>query len=114
MEGMLLFSAIHSKGSSIHRLKLDMQGHELTLFNNIAGLLGDTNLVTHIMAECFCPNPNSGNQIYQVDNSCDAISQLLRGAGYETRWACPNREWGDVYAYKKGIATDFLPGSDFA
>jgi hypothetical protein len=112
LEAMLLFSAIQKKQSTIHRLKLDMQGHELTTLQNIQGLLRDTNLVTHIMSECFCPNPN-GLQIYQVDNSCKTISEVLQGAGYATKWGCPNNEWGDVYAYKKGVATDFLPDSDF-
>ena len=75
LEAMLLFSAIHEKQTTIHRLKMDMQGHELGAFRNIQGPLRDTNLVTHIKAECFCANEN-GKQIYNVDNSCDKISKV--------------------------------------
>jgi FkbM family methyltransferase len=114
LEAMLLFSAIHEKQSTIHRLKLDMQGHELSTLRNIQGLLRDTNLVTHIMAECFCPNQD-GKQIYEVDNSCEKISDVLQGAGYNTKWSnCPmGAEWGDIQAYKKGSAYDFLPEREF-
>jgi FkbM family methyltransferase len=113
MEAMLLFSAIHEKQSTIHILKLDMQGHELVTLRNIQDLLRDTNLVNHIMAECFCPNEN-GKQIYEVDNSCEKISDVLLLAGYETKWNCAQVEWGDIIAYKKDAVSDFLPESEFA
>jgi FkbM family methyltransferase len=114
IEAMVLFSAIHKKQSTIHILKLDMQGHELLALRNVQDLLRDTNLVTHIMAECFCPNKN-GKQIYDVDNSCEKIADVLHDAGYDTKWSsCDNREWGDIIAYKKDVATDFLPQSEFA
>ena len=112
LEGLILFKAIQKVGSTIYRLKLDMQGHELSLLRNIQTLLKkETNLVTHIMAECFLPKQDgSEKQIYQVDNSCQHIAEVLQAAGYETqfRQAGRNREWTDIYAYNKNVADGFL------
>ena len=108
LEAMVLFTAIHEKKSTIHRLKMDMQGYELAALSNIKVLLKDTNLVTHIMAECHCPD-KEGRQVYQVENSCVKVSELLQEAGYETKWECDQVEWSDCFAYKRGVATDFLP-----
>jgi len=69
--------------------------------------------VTHVKAECFIPN-SEGKQIYQVDNSCEKIAQVLREAGYGTKVQATNREWGGVLAYKKILATDLLTEADFA
>ena len=106
LEANILFAAIHRKHTQIHRLKLDMQGYELTALRNIQTLLRDTNLIVHVMAECFTPN-EAGLQIYQVDNSCDEISTVLQTAGYVTQIKNSNREWGDVVAYKMGEAVNF-------
>ncbi len=106
LEADILFTAIRRKNTQIHRLKLDMQGYELTVLRNIQNLLQDTELVVHIMAECFIPD-NAGLQIYQVENSCDEISSVLQTAGYETRIVRQSREFADVFAYKKGVAESF-------
>jgi hypothetical protein len=57
------------------------------------------------MAECFNPN-EAGLQIYEVDNSCEKISRLLKDVGYVTK-TVTGAEWGDVIAYKVGVAKDF-------
>lgn len=113
LEARILFDAISQKKSTIHRLKLDMQGYELMTLKNILPLLQESDFVTHIKAECFKPNKD-GVQIYQVDNSCESIATLLQTAGYETRIARGYDEWSDVTAYKKGMTTTFLPQSSFA
>ena len=113
LEALTLFSAIHEKGSRINRLKLDLQGHELRVIQNIQSLLRDTNLVTHIMAECFFSN-DEGKQIYHVENSCLEASKALLAAGYETRVVKTNTEWGDLFAFKRGLASDFLVEEDFS
>ncbi|KAL3774294.1 hypothetical protein ACHAW5_006969 [Stephanodiscus triporus] len=112
LEAVVLFTAIHRANTQIHRLKLDMQGHELTTLKNIKSLLRESNLVVHVKSECFCPNEN-GLQIYQIDNSCENISVVLQDAGYATKWKCSAKEWSDVIAYKKGVGTDFLPDKAF-
>ena len=56
LEANILFTAIHRKSTQIHRLKLDLQGYELTVLRNIQTILRDTKLVVHVMAECFNPN----------------------------------------------------------
>ena len=106
LEADILFTAIHRKNTQIHRLKLDLQGYELTVLRNSQTLLRDTELVVHIMAECFYPNKD-GLQIYQVDNSCDEISAVLQTAGYVTYFKNNTRNGGDVIAYKKGVAENF-------
>jgi hypothetical protein len=109
MEAAVLLSAIASKNTTVHRLKLDMQGFELTVLKNIASLLSgdDSNLVIHVMAECFYPDEN-GLQIYTIDNSCEKIAALLTDAGYVTKdRGSSSKEYSDVVAYKKGMATDF-------
>lgn len=113
LEAKVLFGAIHERHSTIYRLKLDMQGYELTTLLNIKSLL-EGHFVTHIFAECFIPNKN-GIQIYQVDNDCQSIARLLQSVGYETRVAkvVEGKEWSDVIAYKRGMATDFLPLASF-
>jgi hypothetical protein len=58
------------------------------------------------MAECFNPN-EAGLQIYEVDNSCEKISTLLEDVGYVTKTSAQSAEYGDVIAYKVGVATDF-------
>jgi len=105
LEATILFTAIHRKGTQIHRLKLDLQGYELSVLRNIQTMLRDTELIVHIMAECFNPN-EAGLQIYEVDNSCEKISRLLEDVGYVTKTAT-GAEWGDVIAYKVGVAKDF-------
>ena len=55
----------------------------MTVLWNIQTLLRDTEIVVHVMAECFAPN-KAGLKIYQVENSCDEISAVLQTAGYET------------------------------
>jgi FkbM family methyltransferase len=112
LEAVVLFTAIHRANTHIHRLKLDMQGHELTTLKNIKSLLRVSNLVVHVKSECFCPNKN-GLQIYQIDNSCENMSVVLQDAGYATKWECSASEWSDVIAYKKGVGTDFLSVEDF-
>jgi len=106
LEADILFTAIHRKNTQIHRLKLDLQGYELTVLRNVQTLLRDTEVVVHIMAECFFPN-KAGVQIYQVDNSCDKISAVLQTAGYKTRINKQTPEHGDVFAYKNGLAENF-------
>lgn len=108
MEATVLLSAIASKNTTVHRLKLDMQGFELTVLKNIAPLLsGDSNLVVHVMAECFYPDEN-GLQIYTIDNSCEKIADLLTDAGYVTKdRGSSSKDYSDVVAYKKGMATAF-------
>ena len=106
LEAHILFTAIHSKSTQIVRLKLDLQGYELTVLWNIQTMLRDTELVVHVMAECF--NPNEARlQIYEVDNSCEKISTLLKDVGYVTKIVGASAEWGDVIAFKVGVATDF-------
>jgi len=83
LEARILFEAIRQKKSSIYRLKMDMQGYELSTLKNLFPLLQERNFVTHIFAECFKPNKDDV-QIYQVDNSCESIASLLQTAGYET------------------------------
>lgn len=108
MEAAVLLLAIASKNTTVHRLKLDMQGFELTVLKNIAPLLsGDSNLVVHVMAECFYPDEN-GLQIYTIDNSCEKIADLLTDAGYVTKdRGSSSKDYSDVVAYKKGMASDF-------
>jgi FkbM family methyltransferase len=105
LEADILFTAIHRKHTQIHRLKLDLQGYELTVLRNIQTLMRETDLIVHVMAECFNPN-KAGLQIYQVDNSCDEISTVLQTAGYVTDFK-KNRNGGDVVAYKKRAAENF-------
>ena len=112
LEAAVFFKAILLKNTKIHRLKLDIQGFELTLLRNIQSLLRDSKFVVHVKAECFCPNKN-GLQFYQVDNACEKTSTVLKDAGYEIQWDCQGRGWSDVIAYKKGMATDFLPDTAF-
>jgi hypothetical protein len=52
-------------------------------------------------------------QIYQVDNACDTIAEVLQDAGYETMGGCSRGEWSDVIGYKKGMAMDFIPDAAF-
>jgi hypothetical protein len=108
MEAAVLLSAIQRKSTKIHMLKLDMQGFELTVLKNILPLLRDSDLVAHIMAECFYPN-EKGLQIYTIDNSCEKIASLLQDAGYVTKddGSDGQAEYSDVIAYKKGSANDF-------
>ncbi len=106
LEAHILFTAIHSKSTQIFRLKLDLQGYELTVLWDIQIMLRDTELVVHVMAECFNPN-EAGLQIYEVDNSCKKISTLLKDVGYVTKILGACAEWGDVIAYKVGVATHF-------
>lgn len=112
LEAAVFFKAVLLKNSKIHRLKFDIQGFELTVLRNIQSILRDTDLVMHIKAECFCPNKN-GLQFYQVDNACEKMETVLHDAGYEVHWDCEGRGWSDVIAYKKGMATDFLPDEAF-
>jgi hypothetical protein len=42
-----------------------------------------------------------------MDNSCEKISTLLKDVGYVTKILGACAEWGDVIAYKVGVATDF-------
>jgi hypothetical protein len=86
-----------------------MQGFELTVLKNLQTLLSgdDSNLVIHVMAECFYPDEN-GLQIYTIDNSCEKVAALLTDAGYVTKdRGSSSKEYSDVVAYKKGMATDF-------
>ena len=112
LEAAVLFKAILLKNTKVYRLKLDLQGFELTVLRNIQSLLRDSNFVVHIKAECFCPK-GDGVQIYQVDNACDTIAEVLQDAGYETMGGCSRGEWSDVIGYKKGMATDFIPDAEF-
>lgn len=110
LEANVLFSAIDNRNTTIHRLKMDMQGWELSSLRNILELLKKPRFVAHIMAECFCEK--DGKQIYEVDNSCEKIDQLLKEADYETKARIVgNGEWGDVIGYKKGMGLDFLEGA---
>ena len=110
LEARILFEAIRQKKSSIYRLKMDMQGYELSTLKNLFPLLQERNFVSNIFAECFNPNKD-GVQIYQVDNDCGSIASLLETAGYETEVGSGNAEYSDVKAYKKGMATTFLQTS---
>ena len=113
LEATVLFTAIRRKNTQIYRLKLDMQGNDLTTLQNVQSLLRDTDLVVHVMAECFCPKGN-GVQIYQIDNACEKVSAVLQDAGYETKVeSCGGIAMRDVFAYKKGVATDFLSEESF-
>ena len=134
LEAMVLFGAIRNANSRIYRLKLDMQGNDLTTLTNIQSVLHNTNdnhnggrgsskngnsedfFILHIMAECFCPKQN-GLQIYQIDNACEKSSALLQNAGYETKWhECKGgMTMTDLFAFKKGVEgiTDFLPVEAF-
>jgi len=109
VEANVLFSAIYYQNTSIHRLKLDMQGWELSTLRNIFLLLKKPKFISHIMAECFCER--NGTQIYQVDNSCEKIDQLLKESDYETKGGCGRGEWSDVVGYKKGMGLNFLGDS---
>ena len=121
LQASVLLHAMAAKGSTVHRLKLDMQGHELRALQDMAPLLQEeTPLVTHILAECFCPKKTKAGsntttkQIYQVDNNCATIVEVLQSVGYQARGGCGKREWGDVQAYKIGRANDYLPKTAFA
>jgi hypothetical protein len=99
LEGLVLFGEL-LRTNRIKRVKLDMQGFELSLLRNIRPLL-KSHPFEHIKAECFCPK--NGKQIYAVDNSCAKIDALLSGEGYVTeqeRWKteCAEKEWSDVLA----------------
>eukprot|EP00578_Thalassiosira_sp_NH16_P023566 CAMPEP_0181103446 /NCGR_PEP_ID=MMETSP1071-20121207/14870_1 /TAXON_ID=35127 /ORGANISM="Thalassiosira sp., Strain NH16" /LENGTH=593 /DNA_ID=CAMNT_0023186521 /DNA_START=111 /DNA_END=1892 /DNA_ORIENTATION=+ len=109
LEANVLFSAIDNRNTTIHRLKMDMQGWELSSLRNFFGLLKRPRFVAHIMAECFCER--NGKQIYDVDNSCEKIDQLLKEADYETKGGCESGEWSDVIGYKKGMGLEFFNGS---
>lgn len=113
LEASVLFSAIYNRNTTIQRLKMDMQGHELASISNFQGLLKKKNFISHIMAECFCPK--GGKQIYQVDNSCEKIAKVLQEADYETKQGgCAGiAEWSDVVAYKKGLGLNFLHMRDW-
>ncbi len=113
LEGAVLFQSILQKNTKIFRLKVDIQGFELTLFRNIQSLLRNSDSVMHIKAECFCPKPTNGKQFYQVDNDCTKMEEVLHEAGYMTHWHCQGGGQSDVIAYKKGAATDFLPDDAF-
>ncbi|KAL9178453.1 hypothetical protein ACHAXT_003783 [Thalassiosira profunda] len=109
LEANVLFSAIDNRNTTIHRLKMDMQGWELSSLRNFHGLLKKSNFVAHIMMECFCEK--NGKQIYEVDNSCEKIDRLLKEAEYETKGGCGGSEWSDVIGYKKGLGLTFLDDS---
>jgi FkbM family methyltransferase len=106
LEAAVLLSAIQRKNTQIHRLKLDMQGFELSVLTNVLPLLRDSDLVVHVMAECFYPNKD-GLQIYTIDNSCEKIAALLKNAGYVTKDRGGTKEYSDVVGYKMGLAADF-------
>ena len=106
LEAAVLLTAIQRKNTQIKRLKLDMQGFELMVLKNILPLLHDSDLVVHILADCFYPNKDT-LQIYAIDNSCEKIIALLQGAGYATKDTPSTKEYGDITAYKKGLAADF-------
>jgi len=103
-----------SNNIAIDRLKLDMQGHEFQVLKNIRPILAEAGpaKVRHIMAECFFPN-GAGKQIYDIENSCDSVSQLLQSVGYTTKVGKTTAEWGDVHAYR-APATSFYPASPWA
>jgi len=104
LEARRFFGAIRERGGEIIRLKLDMQGYELTTLLNIKHLLRQ-NFIRHIKAECFCPIEDK--QIYQVNNDCRDVAALLQGTGYTTKFDCsPPLDSTDVYAYKSP-AVDF-------
>ena len=100
LEGLVLFREL-LRTNRIKRVKLDMQGFELSLLRNIRPLL-KSHPFEHVKAECFCPK--HGKQIYAVDNSCAKIDSLLSDEGYVTtreRWEkeCARSEWSDVLAH---------------
>jgi hypothetical protein len=104
LEARLFFGAIWERCGEIIRLKLDMQGYELTTLMNIQHLL-HKNFIHNIKAECFCPIDNK--QIYRVHNDCHDLDALLQGAGYTTKFDCtPPLDSTDIYAYKSP-AVDF-------
>jgi len=111
MRALPIISEVISKNVAIERLKLDMQGHDLSVLRDIYPILAEEGLakVHHIKAECFYPN-SAGKQIYEVDNSCQSAVQYLQSLGYTAKLERSTDEWGDVYAYK-APATDYLPES---
>jgi len=112
VEALPLLRGLLNNNIAIQRLKLDMQGFDYTVLRNLEPLLSESPARIHnIMAECFYPN-KAGNQIYEIDNSCEKIKQYLESLGYTTRDTPAIVEWGDVFAYK-APATSLMSGSDF-
>lgn len=115
LEANTLFSSISNRNTTINRLKLDMQGYELTTLRNIRELLENPTFILNVHAECFCSRKDNGKQIYEIDNSCNAIDALLQESGFETSGGvCENGEWSDIVAHKKGLGLKFLPSNDWA
>ncbi|KAL7535277.1 hypothetical protein ACHAWF_005109 [Thalassiosira exigua] len=109
LEAKVLFLAIYNRNTTINRLKMDMQGWELSTLLNFHQLLKKPRFVSHIMAECFCQR--EGKQTYQIDNSCEKITEVMQDADYETKGGCGGAEWSDVIGYKRGMGLNFLDGS---
>jgi FkbM family methyltransferase len=104
LEAQILFRAIFDRGTTIRRLKLDLQGNELKVLRNIKAFLQHKK-IHHIMAECFCPI--DGRQIYMIDNDCEKIAAVLQDSGFVAKYDCtPPSEVSDVIAYKP-------PANDF-
>lgn len=104
LEASVLFDQIFSRGNVIHRLKIDVQGYELTVLQNIMPLLREKE-IHHVKAECDCIK--NGKQLYEIDNSCAKVSSLLQVAGFKIKYDCASGlEQSDVYGYKS-------PASEF-
>jgi hypothetical protein len=93
LEGRILFEEL-VKTNKIIKVKLDMQGFDLSLLINLGNLLKK---IKYIQAECFCIN------IYNVDNSCRKMDELLTYHGFNVntkhwREECGKLEWSDVFA----------------
>lgn len=100
LEARVFFKALFERNLAIERLKLDTQGNELTILRNVEDLLR-TGRIRHIHAECFCTHPSTGKQIYQIDNSCELVAELLIKSGYHAKFGdCTILDFSDVVAYK--------------
>lgn len=100
LEARVFFGALFQRNLTIERLKFDTQGNELTILRNMQDLLR-TGRIRHIHAECFCPEQSTGKQIYEIDNSCYKVAELLIKSGYRAKFGdCSVLEYSDVDAYK--------------
>ena len=111
LEAAVLLGTLVAKQNRVNKLKLDMQGFDLTALRNLNRILRMPDQILHLKAECFYPNDH-GKQIYQVDNSCKTMETYLQSLGYIAVAQPVGREWGDVVAYKYP-ATSFLEEAEW-
>ncbi|CAE7237269.1 splA [Symbiodinium natans] len=110
LEAATVLRGYLARKNTLHKLKTDMQGMDLTTLRNLEPILSMPDQVPHLMSECCFPD-DQGRQVYQIDNDCKAMVAYLQSLGYTTKFeadsAMDRAGWGNVYAYKHP-ATTFL------